>query len=151
MCWPNHTRAVTRVAKATTLVEALAGMAILGGVLVTMLIGQARLMAQQARADDRLEACRLADALLESWWRDRDRFPRNESGTISGTRSWQWQTQPVANDEAAAVGAEVVALELRHEGIGEDEAALRIEVLLPAPPDLPDAPALTPPEAEERY
>jgi len=149
MCWPNHTRAVTRVAKATTLVEALAGMAILGGVLVTMLIGQARLVAQQARADERLEACRLADALLESWWRDRDRFPRNESGTISGTRSWQWRTQPVANDEAVAVGAEVVALELRREDAAQEQPSLRIEVLLAAPPDLPPAALPAAPETEE--
>jgi len=129
-------------AGATTLVEALAGMAILGGVLVTMLMGQARLVAQQARADERLEACRLADRLLEDWWQDPDSFPRNDSGAVSGTRSWQWRTQPVANEEAEAVGAEVVALELRRDEAAEDadeNASLRIEVLLPAPPDLPPA------------
>ena len=115
----------------------------LGGVLVSLLVAQSRMTAQRARADQRLEACRLADRLLESWWADKDNFPRSGQGTVSGLYRWRWRTgvavdkggkESKVGEEAEAAGAEVVVLELRREGTrgaGGGKPALRIEVLLP--------------------
>jgi len=109
-------------------------MALLGGLLVALLVGQAQMTAQRARADERLEACRLADRLIESWWSDKENFPRSGQGTVFGLYRWRWRTQVVPSKEALGASAELVALELVREGAEtakDRRAALRVELLLP--------------------
>ncbi len=124
----------TRRQGGTTLVEALVGMALLGGLLVALLVGQAQLVAQRARAEEHLEACRLADQLIESWWSDQETFPRRSQGTVSGLYRWRWRTQVGPSKEAEEARAELVALELVRQGTEtakDPRAALRVELLLP--------------------
>lgn len=75
-----------------TLVEVVAGMALLGTLLVSIVMATAKLTAQSRLAAHRVEAYLAADQLLFSWWSDWQNFPRNESGTISGHDDWRWRT-----------------------------------------------------------
>ena len=50
-----------------TLIEVLAGLMILGTLLVSMILAKQNLLDQQARARRKLDAVRLADALLSYW------------------------------------------------------------------------------------
>lgn len=120
-----------------TLVEVVAGMALLGTFLAAALVAGAKLTAQRGEAERRLEATRLADELLEGWWRDVDNFPRHGEGRASGRVTWHWTMRPVENEAARKLGWETIALELRPASTvtdkdAEREPAVRVEVALPA-------------------
>ena len=119
---------------AVTLVEAVAGTAILATVLVAILIAAGRLRTQSARAERRVEACRIADGLLRAWWPERQKLPRDDSGQVPDHPGWTWKTQPVANEAAEEMGAAVVALEVYSPaaaGVAAAGAAARVEIVLP--------------------
>lgn len=86
-----------------TLVEVLAGSVILGTLLVTMLVANARLTHQAARAELRVQGCRIADQLLSQWWVDPSNFPCSDSGSIDLYPGWRWQTTALASAQAAAL------------------------------------------------
>ncbi|MBE3070513.1 MAG: type II secretion system protein [Planctomycetes bacterium] len=116
--------------RGVTLVEAVAGTAILGSLLVSILIGASRFQAQAGRAERRLEACRAADGLLETWWAKREEFPRSAQGAVPGRDGWSWRTRVVESEEARALGGEVVALEVFGPAGGAGEAAVRVELVV---------------------
>lgn len=118
-----------------TLVEAVAGTAILGSLLVSILIGASRFQVQAGRAERRLEACGVADGLLEAWWANIGGFPRTGRGSVAGRDGWSWRTTLVENAGARALGGEVVALEVFGPGGRTDEPAVRVELFLPEKKD----------------
>ena len=128
-----------RSARGMTLIEAVAGTALLGTLLVTILVARAKLTAQGRRAELRIEACRLADELLESWWPDRRKIPRNGTGRIPGPGDWRWRTRVVDNRAAEEMDAEVIALEILAPGSedGRDTPPVRVEILLPGRKEAP--------------
>lgn len=78
-----------------TLLEMLAGLALLGTLASTILIGRGRALAQWSRASRRIEATRVTDELLTQWWLDRD-MPINKRGQYDDPASgltWNWQTR----------------------------------------------------------
>ena len=95
-----------------TLVEVLAGSVLLGTLLVTMLVANARLTNQAARAELRVQGCRIADQLLAQWWVDPASFPSSDSGSIDTYPGWRWQTTALANMQAEALHAQAVRLAL---------------------------------------
>ena len=79
-----------------TLIEVLAGLMILGTLLVSMILAKQNLLDQQARARQKLDAVRLADALLAYWQVTSTNtpgpginplpiLPRNEQGYVMET------------------------------------------------------------------
>ncbi len=129
-----------RSAAALTLVEAVAGTAILGTLLVSMLMASGRMEVQSSRASRRIEACKIADSLLESWWDAKvtgsgndngKKFQRAGGGDVPGREGWKWRTSVVPNTSAEEFSAEVVALEIFSSGSGE-KPLVSIEVMLPA-------------------
>ena len=96
-----------------TLIEVLAGLAILGSLLVGLVLARRSLIDQQLRADRKLVAIDLADALLTSWaaqsvgtatWLAS--IPRDDQGDIhealteddigdDGQAGWRWRGTPV--------------------------------------------------------
>ena len=76
-----------------TLIEVLASLAILSTVLVGLIMAKARHSRQSTEASERIEACHLADQLLQLWWTGPDGVPTNSSGPIEGKPDWQWQTR----------------------------------------------------------
>lgn len=117
---------------ALTLVETLAGSLLLGTLLVAILVARGQLAIQSRRAQDRLAACQMLDELMESWWPERDQFPRRSAGDVPGHEGWRWQTRLVASNEASALVAETVAVELFAPGQTDTVPAARVEILLPA-------------------
>jgi len=126
-------------ARGLTLVEAVAGIAILGAMLAAVLVATSRLRIQDAQAARRIEACRLADAMLDELWKKPEDFPRKGSGRVSGSRDWQWRASVVPSVDANELNSEVVAVEFFQANKAANKAsiadggppALRVEVVLP--------------------
>lgn len=118
-----------RRASGLTLVEVVVATGLLGTVLASILIATGRVDAQGLRARRRIEACRIADGLLEAWWSDRGEFPRNGRGTVAGEAGWTWRTRRVTNEDAGKIDASVVALEVFGPN-DRDDPAVRVEVVL---------------------
>ena len=113
-----------------TLVEVLAGTVILGTLLASSIVAAGRLEAQSARSELRVEACRVADQLLETWWTDRSEIPRSDSGLTGVDQQWRWRTCIVDSDAGQEFGAEVVALEVFPADGAHCDALARVELLL---------------------
>jgi hypothetical protein len=120
-----------RCGRGLTLVEALAGTAILGSMLVAILVGSARFQTLGARAERRIEACRVADRLLEHWWPHREKVPRNGMGEVPGCNGWTWRTRTAQNEDAGDLGAETVVVDVFAPNAGRDDPAVQVEILLP--------------------
>jgi type II secretory pathway pseudopilin PulG len=114
-----------------TLVEAIAGIALLGTLLATVLLSIGRIRTQDARAAQRIEACRIAEDLLQQLWAKADKFPRGGDGEVSGKKGWRWRTQAVANPQAQNIRGEVVAVEVLAPGSDAGPPAARVEIVLP--------------------
>jgi hypothetical protein len=110
-------------------------MALLGTVLVAAVTAGVRANTQSRASDLRLEACRAADACLNTWWPDRENFPRAGAGDVQGHAGWKWRTRRVDSAEAAALRTEVVAVDILAPDQEPDRPALTVEVVLPIPED----------------
>jgi prepilin-type N-terminal cleavage/methylation domain-containing protein len=95
-----------------TLVEVIAGLALLSTLLVAVLTVTARTTRQSANATRRLQAIAGADRLLAGWWQDRAKLPRESSGHVPGDAGFVWRTTPVRNDAVNALAASVIRLEV---------------------------------------
>src|SRR4051812_18319241 len=95
-----------------TLVEVVAGLALLSTLLVAVLSTKARVTRQWAHAQRKLEATAAADKLLAAWWATPAAFPRRSAGTVPGDGGLAWRTAPVANEVVRPLGASVVRLEI---------------------------------------
>lgn len=95
-----------------TLVEVVAGLALLSTLLVAVLTTKARVTRQWSGAHRRLEAVAAADRLLADWWQDRLMLPRRSAGRVPGDAGLGWRTTPVRNDAADALAASVVRLDI---------------------------------------
>jgi hypothetical protein len=71
----------------------VAGLALLGTVLVSLLLARSHATQQWALANRRIQAVRAADVLLSAWWQEQVSIPRSASGTIAGDSSMRWRTQ----------------------------------------------------------
>jgi type II secretory pathway pseudopilin PulG len=120
-------RSSRRSAAGLTLVEVLAAIMLMGTVLVSVLIASGRQRAQAAGAERRMEACRVADDLLDRWWSDPEGMPPTGQGPVPGRDGWRWRTQATTDEGARILGARVVALEITESG--HATALVRVEVL----------------------
>src|SRR5829696_1110368 len=84
---------------AMTLLEVVAGLALLASLLGALVIAKARYVRQAAAADRRVEAVAAADALLAGWHQNPRSLPRDFSGSgdAPGDRRLAWRLRPVAN------------------------------------------------------
>jgi len=127
-------------AAGTTLVEVVAGLALLGSLLVGLLMAKARFTRQAAVADRRMQAIAAADSILSAWHRDPKKLVRNGAGTMSDDPSLAWRSQIVANPPIEDLGGQVVRLEMidRRDGgvlVGVDyvaEPPPKVEAVGPA-------------------
>jgi prepilin-type N-terminal cleavage/methylation domain-containing protein len=121
-----------RAPRGLTLVEVVAGLALLSTLLVAVLTTKARVTRQWSHAQRKLQAAAAADRLLVEWWPRRDVFPRQSSGRLSGDSGLRWRTTPLANQALNALRTSVVRLEVlddRSTRSGEDVLA-SVEVVL---------------------
>ncbi len=121
--WASRRRGVT-------LVEALAGAAILGTLLVCILVANARLTAQDRRSAERIEACRIADGLLGRWWSGGRRLARDAAGDVPGSAGWRWRMGVVTDEDAEVMDARIVRLEVFAPDTEGGTPAVGVELLL---------------------
>jgi len=139
----NFERLLSRRKRGFTLVEAAAGMAILGTLLVGVVMAGVRLGAQARASEQRIEACRAADEQLQAWLADPTQLPREASGSVTGRSGWSWHTHRLPSGDVEVLGADRVVLEV-FAPEAPDHAAARVEVLAPMKkPGDASAPAAT--------
>jgi type II secretory pathway pseudopilin PulG len=107
-----------------TLVEVVAGLALLGSLLVGLLLTRAALVRQRVEADRRLEAIRSADALLSQWRVTGKPVPRQASGRLGVDGQFVWRTRALRTERIAGNAFDVVRLELT--GEAEDGRAAKV-------------------------
>ena len=115
-----------------TLIEVLAGTALLAGILVGLLSVKARCARQWTQANRRLAAAAAADALLSRWWQEPATLPRSGEGPVDGNSELVWRTRLVPNAEVEALGASTVRLELNGaaEPSGEAKPLVSVDVVV---------------------
>src|SRR5688572_10683971 len=124
----KSSRSSGRLRAGLTLVEVVAGLALLGTLLVALLSARAKVARQYQGAEARLEAVKVADELLGGWWREGGRFPRDEVGVVGeGASRFRWRTRVVPNQAMDELSSEVVRLELSRPGV--PQVVLAVDVV----------------------
>jgi prepilin-type N-terminal cleavage/methylation domain-containing protein len=113
--------------KGLTLIEVIAGLALMATLLVTMLLLKARFTHQLSDSDRKLRAVAAADALLEQWWANPEKFPINRAGSVTDSPGLNWQTHLVANDVVSKLDCRVVRLDI----LSGDSVVTSVELMLP--------------------
>jgi hypothetical protein len=116
-----------------TLIEVVAGLALLSTLLVAVLTTKAKLTRQWSLAQQRLRAAEAADALLTAWWHDPATFPRHAAGAVPGHPGLRWRTSVVPNEPVNRLQASVVRLEVFGGGVrasAAEEVLAAVEVVL---------------------
>lgn len=130
-------RIYLRCWQAATLIEVLAGLAILGSVTVALLLARGNLLEQHALAMRKLEAVQIADQVLAGWHAQDNAVPIDEQGEIESHPGWTWRTQMIdspypINDDALPTGT--LKIELFNTNSTTPQAAvITVELLTPAP------------------
>lgn len=116
---------------AITLVETLAGTVLLGTLLVAVVVAGARLTAQIAYGQSRIQACAIADSLLSGWWADKAKFPRQSQGAVAGSPGWKWRTERLNVSPPSELKGDVVALSVFAPSDEAKRPSARVEILVP--------------------
>ena len=97
-----------------TLIEVIAGLALLGWLLSAVVLAKARYTRQLAQANRGIEAIEAADSLLASWWQDKADVPLPLSGwgEVPDSNGLNWRTSQVTNEAVEDLGAVVIRLEI---------------------------------------
>jgi len=106
----------SRLRQGFTLIEVVAGLAILGSVLAGVTLAHARHTRQRAEAQRRLIAVAAAHSLLTEWWQeDVDPLPQNDNGPITGLAQHtglSWRTSQIDGPTDHPAGIVTIRLEL---------------------------------------
>lgn len=103
----------SRLRRATTLIEVLAGLVILSTLLASAAMARGRFLRQWADADQRLSAASEADQLLKQWLiLSPVQVPISSRGTFAGPSRHMWSTHVIPNSAAASVGTIIVQLQI---------------------------------------
>jgi len=118
--------------RGTTLIEVLAGLVILGTLLVSIAAARSRFQRQWSQADRRVAAVRATDSMLADWLAGAPQnISTHGSGPLPGMPDCTWRTRVIAARGAADVQAVVVRLEVFDRGTGgSGEAMFNVDFLL---------------------
>lgn len=109
-CGPSSTGSRPR---GVTLIEIVAGLVILGTLLVSVSIARARFLRQWAEADRKLTAVRAADKLMARWMSGPPQnVPLAGEGPLEGAANFTWRTRIFRDPAASDLGALLVRLEV---------------------------------------
>src|SRR5881275_2570627 len=85
-----------RAARAATLIEALAGLVVLGTLLVSITIARGRFVRQRAQAEQRIAATAAVDALVSKWMAGNGAaIPLSAAGQLDGLPNHTWRTNVI--------------------------------------------------------
>ena len=120
--------------RGVTLIEALAGLVILGTLLAAVTAGRSRANHQHAQAEQRLAASRALDALLADWHASpASAVPLNASGVLSQSPGLAWRTTSRSDPSAKSVHALITKVEVFDSGSRSRVPLLSIDLLVPEP------------------
>lgn len=119
----RFTRRIGR--RGLTLLEVMAGIALLSTLLVGVLMSFGGLAKQVTRAAKLSEAVEVADGLLASWYASESGVPLDARGTVG---SFVWRTS-VVDEELLPLGLVVVRLSVEDE-FAENEELMFVDVLV---------------------
>src|SRR5438477_12650677 len=98
-------------ARGVTLIEALAGLVILGTLLVSITIARGRFVRQRALAEQKIAAAAAVDAMVAKWMAGSGAaMPISASGPLEGLPNHIWRTRVIekkSNLEASIIRLEV--------------------------------------------
>ena len=123
----KSTRFSNRYRRGLTLIEVVAGLALMATILVALLLLKTQFTHQLAASNERLRAVAAADSLLQDWWAAPATFPINKSGTIEIDRSLKWETHLVPNEAVSQLRARVVKLDI----LSEARVIASVQLMLP--------------------
>ena len=108
-----NTRRCPRRRIGTTLIEVLAGLVVLGTLLVSVTMARARFLHQWSDADRRLVAIHAADAMISGWIAGPPQsIPLRSEGVLEKASDLRWRTSVIRDPQAASLGALVVRTEV---------------------------------------
>jgi len=91
----------------------LAGLVILGTLLVSIAAARGRFARQWVEADRRLSAVRAADKMLADWMAGAEQnIPVQGRGDLPGVANCSWRTREIRSQGAEVLRARVVRLEV---------------------------------------
>src|SRR5258706_1601225 len=95
---PSRTSSPARAkARAATLIEALAGLVVLGTLLVSITIARGRFMRQRAQAEQKIAAAAAVDSLVSKWMAGNGAaIPLADAGPLDGLPNHTWHTRVIA-------------------------------------------------------
>src|SRR4051812_30836583 len=118
-----------------TLIEVIAGLAILGTLAAMLAISRGRSLRQWREADERLAATRAVDALLDQWLSGPPRaIPINSQGAIQGAENCVWRTSLSPNPVPAQLDSRVLRVDVVRRDAARASPILSVEVLVHNPP-----------------
>lgn len=123
-----------------TLVEVLAGLALLAGLLIAAVLASARHAAQVRAAGRRLDAIDAADRLLVAWFAERGGVPPAKRGTCAQAPfRWRAETLGPAGDPQFGLRKVRLSLFAADAAPADAEPLARVEFVLPdnPPPEDP--------------
>jgi len=96
-----------------TLIEVLAGLVILGTLLVSIAAARGRFARQWVEADRRLTAVRATDKMLAEWMAGAEQtIPIQAQGELAGAPKCWWRTREIASRGADELRSRVIRLEV---------------------------------------
>src|SRR5689334_22545670 len=96
-----------------TLIEVLAGLVILGTLLLSIAAARGRFARQWAESDRHLTAVRAADKLLSDWMAGAEQnIPVQGQGDLPGVAKCSWRTREIRSQGAEVLRSRVVRLEV---------------------------------------
>src|SRR5438874_13163741 len=103
-----------RAARAATLIEALAGLVVLGTLLVSITIARGRFVRQRAQAEQRIAAAAAVDSLVSKWMGGNGAaIPLSAAGPLDGLPSHTWRTRVL--EKKPDLNASIIRLEVTNQ------------------------------------
>jgi type II secretory pathway pseudopilin PulG len=112
-----------------TLVEVVAGLALLGSVLVGLLLTRTALMRQRIAADERLAAVHACDQLLAQWRAEGREVPVSAWGLLGDDDRFRWSTHLAGTQRIEPLAVDVVQLDVAKTG-EERQPLASVELLV---------------------
>ena len=102
-----------RLRRGLTLVEVIAGLALMASLLSTMVVAYSAHLRQHRNAQRKVLAVELLDRKLEEWRRTSQPIPVPAEGDFLDKPEFHWQTELVPNSTLHPFFGEVVRIEVR--------------------------------------
>lgn len=127
---------LTRRAKlrpAFTLVEVIAGIALLGTLLAGLMLSFSAHVRQYKAARLRIQAIEKLDRQLELWYADDGTLPMDSEGSLSSQPPLTWRTSTVNSPQAGRLNSVIVRVEVRRPDRADSSPpVVAVELLHPA-------------------